>query len=76
MLLQGKNNWVTKIRIALFRFGLGYVWQNEGVQEVNFVYTLSFRQRLGRSGRIELMQVIDLIFTVSLRRIIIRNSLF
>ena len=57
MLLQGTNNWVTKIRIALFRFGSGYVWQNEGVQEVNLFIRCLLDKRLGRSGRVELMQV-------------------
>ena len=42
---QGKNNWVTKIRTTLFRFGFGYVWQNKGVQEVN-LFIRCFRQRL------------------------------
>ena len=38
---QGKNNWVTKIRAALFRFGFGYVWQNKGVREASlFIRTL------------------------------------
>ena len=42
---QGKNNWVTKIRTTLFRFGFEYVWQSKGVQEVNS-FIRCFRQRL------------------------------
>ena len=32
---QGKINWVTKVRLALFRSGFGYVWQNKRVQAIN-----------------------------------------
>ena len=69
---QGKNNRVTKIRTTLFRFGFGYVWQNKGVQEVNLfirclicLYVVLDKDSLttaGRTGRVKLMQVIDLIF--------------
>ena len=74
---QGKNNWVTKIRTTLFRFGFGYVWQNKGVQEVN-LFIRCFTQRLiaGRTGRVELMPVTDLIFTDNLRRIMCKQHIF
>ena len=28
---QGKKNLVTKVRLALLRYGFGYVWENNGV---------------------------------------------
>ena len=42
---QGKTNWVTKVRLTLFRFGFGYVWQNKRVQAIN-MFMRCFRQRL------------------------------
>ena len=42
---RGKNNWVTKVRLTLFRFGFGYVWQNNGVQAIN-VFVWCFKQIL------------------------------
>ena len=42
---QGKNNWVSKVRLTLFRFGFGYVLQNNGVQAIN-VFVRCFKQRL------------------------------
>ena len=42
---QGKTNWVTKVCLALFRSGFGYVWQNKGVQAIN-MFMRCFRQRL------------------------------
>ena len=70
---------MTKIRTTLFRFGFGYVWQNKGVQEVNFLYVVLDKDSLttaGRTGRVELMQVIDLIFTDNLRRIMCKQYIF
>ena len=47
---QGKTNWVTKVRLALFRSGLGYVWKNKGVQAIN-MFMSCFRQRLTGNRR-------------------------
>ena len=42
---QGKNNWFSKVRLTLFRFGFRCVWQNNGVQAIN-VFVRCFKQRL------------------------------
>ena len=42
---QGKTNWLNKVRLTLFKFGFGYVWQNKGVQAIN-MFMRCFRQRL------------------------------
>ena len=32
---NGKKNWVTKVRECLFSYGFGYVWINQGVENIN-----------------------------------------
>ena len=42
---RGKTNWVSDVRLCLFRYGFGEVWLNQGVgSEINFIK--QFRQRL------------------------------
>eukprot|EP00745_Piridium_sociabile_P040709 TRINITY_DN7896_c0_g1_i1.p1 TRINITY_DN7896_c0_g1~~TRINITY_DN7896_c0_g1_i1.p1 ORF type:complete len:546 (-),score=34.17 TRINITY_DN7896_c0_g1_i1:81-1496(-) len=42
---NGKKNWVTKICYTLNRYGFGYVWDNQGVDNVRIFLSL-FKQRL------------------------------
>ena len=42
--LQGKENWASKIRDILFRYGFGYAWENQSVQDLyNFITLFSNR---------------------------------
>ena len=42
---RGKHNWVSNVRHILFMYGFGYVWFNNGVENISrFIYC--FRQRL------------------------------
>ena len=42
---KNKNNWVSHVCFALYRYGFGFVWENQGVCDVsNFIR--EFRQRL------------------------------
>ena len=42
---MGKRNWATKIKMKLYENGFGYVWLNQGVENVNGFISI-FRQRL------------------------------
>jgi hypothetical protein len=42
---NNKNNWVSSVCFALYRYGFGYVWENQGVGDVK-VFVRVFRQRL------------------------------
>ena len=42
---RNKTNWVSRICFALYRYGFGFVWENQGVENVN-AFLLTFRQRL------------------------------
>ena len=42
---KNKNNWVSHVCFTLYRYGFGFVWENQGVCDVsNFIR--EFRQRL------------------------------
>jgi len=43
--MLGKSNWVSKIRDILFRYGYGWVWENQGVPEEN-VFMKMFVDRI------------------------------
>ena len=43
--VKGKNNWVTSVRLLLCSNGFGFVWANQGVENVN-AFVISFRRRL------------------------------
>ena len=40
-----KNNWVSKICFTLYMYGFGYVWENQGVENVK-AFISAFKQRL------------------------------
>jgi hypothetical protein len=42
---RGKSNWVTNVRMKLFDYGFGFVWVNQGVDDVN-TFVRIFRERL------------------------------
>ena len=42
---KDKKNWASDICFTLYRYGFGYVWENQGVQQVNNFVSV-FRQRL------------------------------
>jgi hypothetical protein len=42
---KNKRNWATDICYTLYRYGFGYVWENQGVEDVNR-FILAFKQRL------------------------------
>ena len=76
---QGNDNWVTKIRTTLFRFGFVYVGRTREFRKLICLYVVLDKDSLttaGRTGRVELMQVTDLIFTDSLRRILCKQYIF
>ena len=42
---RGKRNWASNIRCNLYQYGFGFVWLNQGVEEMNqFLHV--FRERL------------------------------
>ena len=43
--VKGKKNWVTQIRTCLYEHGFGYVWLNQGVENLKQFINI-FRQRL------------------------------
>ena len=51
---RGKRNWASSVRCKLYQYGFGFVWLNQGVEEMNqFLHV--FRERLiqfvdGKSG--------------------------
>ena len=42
---NGKNNWVSSVCSTLYKYGFGYVWENQGVQNVT-LFISAFKQRL------------------------------
>ena len=42
---KGSHTWATNVRMCLFSFGYGYVWLNQGVQDVK-CFLKMFKQRL------------------------------
>ena len=42
---KDKRNWATDVCYTLYRYGFGYVWENQGVEDVNG-FLVAFRQRL------------------------------
>ena len=42
---RGKKTWVSGIRETLYKYGFGYVWLNQGVENING-FLKNFRQRL------------------------------
>ena len=42
---KGKSNWVSKVRLYLFKYGFGYVWLNQGVENMNGFVNV-FKERL------------------------------
>lgn len=42
---QDKNNWASNVCFTLYRYGFGYVWENNGVQNIN-QFICVFKQRL------------------------------
>ena len=43
--VRGKKTWVSGIREELYNYGFGYVWLNQGVENING-FLRNFRQRL------------------------------
>ena len=42
---RGKRNWTSNVRCKLYQYGFGFVWLNQGVEEMNqFLHV--FRERL------------------------------
>ena len=37
---RGKLNWVTKVRMKLYECGLGYVWLNQGVENISEILSI------------------------------------
>ena len=42
---KNKNNWVSHVGFTLYQYGFGFVWENQGVCDVNN-FICEFRQRL------------------------------
>lgn len=42
---KGKRNWASNIRCKLYQYGFGYVWMNQGVQEIK-QFLIEFKERL------------------------------
>ena len=63
---RGKRIWASNVRCKLYQYGFGFVWLNEGVEEMNqFLHV--FRERLiqfvdGKSGIPMLRLAINLMF--------------
>ena len=32
---RGKRNWASNVRCKLYQYGFGFVWLNQGVEEMN-----------------------------------------
>ena len=32
---RGKRNWASNVRCKLYQYGFGFVWLNQGVEEIN-----------------------------------------
>ena len=76
---QGKNNWVTKFAQHCSDLVLGTYGRTREFRKLkNFIrcFRRDSLTTAGRTGRVELMQVIDLIFTDNLRRIICKQHSF
>ena len=76
---HGKTNWVTKIRKTLLDLVLGTYGRTREFRKLICLYVVLDKDSLttaGRTGRVELMQVIDLIFTDNLRRIMCKQHIF
>ena len=61
---RGKRNWASDVRCKLYQCGFGFVWLNQGVEEMNQVLHV-FRERLfvdGKNGIPMLRLAIDLMF--------------
>ena len=41
----GRNNWVTSVKMMLFRYGVGFVWLSQDVGDIN-IFVRLFKQRL------------------------------
>ena len=62
---RGKRNWASNVRCKLYQYGFGFVWLNQGVEEMNqFLHV--FRERLivcrWQKWHSQLRLAIDLMF--------------
>ena len=76
---QGKNNWVTKIAQLCLDLVLGTYGRTREFRKLICLYVVLDKDSVttaGRTGRVELMQAIDLIFTDNLRRIMCKQYTF
>lgn len=68
--VKGKKYWVSNIKLKLFSLGFGFLWMNQGVQNVRLLISkLKERQVCvdGRNGKIVLIVMSGFLFFFEIR---------